>query len=88
MVTIPRLIKDTRRDLRESQSDFGKRFGTYTQQAVSKWEQGTSVPGKDVLEYVFNFYFKHEAICRSCRRKGILKDRDNKLNGESHDRPN
>jgi transcriptional regulator with XRE-family HTH domain len=42
------IIKRLRRDLDETQAQFGERFGV-TQSAVAQWEAGTTAPPAAVL---------------------------------------
>lgn len=50
-MNIPQLIKNKRLSLKESQNEFGKRFGV-THASVSDWETGKSEAGYKVIEFV------------------------------------
>jgi len=48
-----RLIRDTRKTLNESGTEFGKRFGV-SHASVSEWENGKAQAGWEVLFYCLN----------------------------------
>ena len=54
-LNFPELIKSTRKMLRESQSEFGKRFDV-TDGAVSFWESGASQAPYRVINFVLGHY--------------------------------
>lgn len=67
-MNFPQLIKQTRIKLKESQGEFGKRFGI-SHAAVSDYERGTSEAGYDVINFVLgqkDLKCVHEYRCIHC----------------------
>ena len=52
-MNIPKMIKDTRRKLGESQAEFAKRFNTHPN-TVSRWESGKYKASYEVLEFIYS----------------------------------
>jgi transcriptional regulator with XRE-family HTH domain len=82
----PKLIKDARLNLGETQERFAKRFAVTTN-TVSRWETGTYQISLDAVEWLLE-YSTSSAIrsCPRCGGKGIINEPQeaSSLNG-SHD---
>jgi transcriptional regulator with XRE-family HTH domain len=52
-MNIPERIKQKREELRETQEQFGKRFGT-SAMGVSYWERGMRKPSYAILNFIFD----------------------------------
>jgi transcriptional regulator with XRE-family HTH domain len=51
----------TRKELKETQEKFGKRFGVKAA-AVSKWETGRSIPDYFIIMKIQKLYFKTQKL--------------------------
>jgi len=67
MSTIPQQIKEKRKDLGETQAQFGKRFGK-SHAAVSEWESGKAEAPYVVIE----FCLVRSVKCPVCKGEGLL----------------
>lgn len=73
-MNIPKLIKDKRLELKETQRQFGRRFSV-THAAVSDWESGKSEAPYQVIEIILeNLTFPQKKICPTCDGKGIISE--------------
>lgn len=75
-MTIPQLIKRKRLELKENQTDFGKRFGV-THASVSEWESGKSEASYMVIEFILDIKFEKFSTCHMCNGTGIVKVKTN-----------
>lgn len=66
MMNIPVKIKTKRTSLRETQAQFGSRFGV-SAMAVSYWEKGLREAPYAVIEFTQNV-----KLCPKCKGKGVL----------------
>ena len=62
MTTIPQQIKEKRKELGETQAQFGKRFGK-SHAAVSEWESGKA----EALYVVIEFCLVKSVKCPVCK---------------------
>jgi DNA-binding XRE family transcriptional regulator len=67
MVTIPGHIKAKRQKLKETQAQFGKRFGK-SHAAVSEWESGKA----EAPDVVIEFCLPRSVKCPVCKGEGLL----------------
>jgi len=65
------LIKVTRKNLNETQDQFGKRFGV-SGTAISMWEDGKREAKYEVIEFCLNRQIDIQ-ICPKCSGLGIIK---------------
>lgn len=68
---INKYIKAKRKQLGETQAQFGKRFGV-SHAAVSDWEAGKSEAPYKVLEYFLSKEV-HHITCPACHGSGTLQ---------------
>lgn len=66
---IPEYIKAKRRQLRETQGQFGKRFGV-SYATISAWESGKAEAPYMVIEFCLEILRLVE--CPICKGKGVL----------------
>ena len=69
MSTIPQQIKGKRKDLGETQAQFGKRFGK-SHAAVSEWEAGKAEAPYVVIEFCLPRSVTVK--CPICKGEGLL----------------
>lgn len=68
---IPELIKSKRKQLKETQKDFGKRFNV-SHVAVGYWESGVVEAPYKVLYFIFGQTEKPKVVCPTCNGKGKI----------------
>jgi transcriptional regulator with XRE-family HTH domain len=70
----PKLIKDARQALGETQEQFAKRFAVATN-TVSRWETGAYEVSLDAVEWLMNYSMSNTIrSCPRCGGKGIINE--------------
>jgi DNA-binding XRE family transcriptional regulator len=87
-VSLTELIIGTRKLLKESQEEFGKRFDL-SHASVSDWESGKTEAGYKVIEFCLSFRgTQNWKVCQACGGTGIIlllgSKKIRKLNKNEH----
>lgn len=71
MNDLARMVSDMRFILKESQTEFGKRFGV-SPTAVSLWESKKREVPNRVTEWILQGEWPELVICKACKGQGLV----------------
>lgn len=72
-MNIPVLIKNKRSELKETQAEFGRRFGV-SNAAVSDWESGKSEAGYKTINFCLQGVEVNRVSCSVCKGRGYIEE--------------